>query len=105
MTSLYVIDLTYTVELDEIEAHIDAHRAFLHRHYEAGNFLASGPKVPRTGGVILAIGEAHEIEEITAEDPFRRHGVATYAITEFLPTMSAPELEPFRAGVPAVGDR
>ncbi|MFA6630592.1 MAG: YciI family protein, partial [Sulfuricurvum sp.] len=62
--------------------------------YALGHFLASGRKVPRTGGVILARGAScEEIEAIVTLDPFYRHGVAEYEITEFSPTMTVDALE------------
>ncbi len=67
--------------LAEIDAHLDAHRAFLDRHFATGAFLASGPKVPRTGGVILAHGTDRQALELTLnQDPFRQLGLANYVI-------------------------
>lgn len=40
--------------MEEVEAHIAAHRDFVDRNDAAGIFLASGPKNPCVGGVILA---------------------------------------------------
>lgn len=89
--NLFVIDLTYTADLAEVDRHLDAHRAFLKSQYEAGLFLASGPKTPRTGGVILAKGSSRaEIENLVELDPFKGAGVATYSITEFSAAMHAP---------------
>jgi uncharacterized protein YciI len=65
-----------------------------------GSFLASGRKVPRTGGVILARGASREeIETIINLDPFYRHHVAEYEIIEFSPTMSVNELAFLRDNV------
>lgn len=75
---------------------MDGHREFLRRNYDAGVFLASGRKEPRTGGIILATGDRAAIEEIIESDPFKYHGVTAYSITEFLPTTTGPQLEAFR---------
>lgn len=56
-------------------------------------FLASGRKVPRTGGVILAKGDRSDIEAFVAADPFSLHGVADYEITEVALTRTADGLE------------
>lgn len=89
--SLFVIDLTYTADLADVDRHLEAHRSFLKDQYAAGHFLASGPKNPRTGGVILAKGSSRaEIEHLVALDPFKIEAVASYAITEFYPVMSVP---------------
>ena len=102
--TLFVITLTYTVPLDMIDALLPAHRAFLDRHFATGEFLASGPCVPRVGGVILASApDRARIEEILAGDPFRQQQVATYQVTAFTPTRGpwAPYLA--TAGSPPVG--
>lgn len=70
--NLYVIDLTYRADLSEIDRLLEAHRDFLKQHYAAGVFLASGPKVPRNGGIILARGDSREaIERVVEQDPFK----------------------------------
>ena len=90
--SLFIIDLQYTAALPEIDALVEAHRSFLKDQYEAGLFLASGPKKPRTGGVILArAADLAEVERIIACDPFKVEGVADYIVTEFQPVMHAQE--------------
>lgn len=96
MTRLYVVDLTYIVELSQTEEHLAAHQAFLDRHYESGLFLVSGRKEPRTGGVIVATGTREEVERAVAEDPFSIAGVARYEITEFVPSRTAPALARYR---------
>ena len=56
---MYLIILTYQKDLSEVEKHLEAHRAYLDKHYASGYFVASGAQVPRTGGVIYyEIGRA-----------------------------------------------
>ncbi len=91
--NLFVIDIEYTVPLEQVEPHIEKHMQFLEKHYETGCFLTSGPKVPRSGGVIIAISATKkEIEKIIRHDPFYIEAVATYTITEFIPRMKAEGL-------------
>jgi uncharacterized protein YciI len=91
---MFIISLTYIKPLEEVDALIEEHVAYLKEQYALGSFLASGRKVPRTGGVILARGASREeIETIINLDPFYRHGVAEYEITEFSPAMTSQELE------------
>lgn len=93
-SNLFVIDLHYVVPLDQIDPYLSGHRQFLEDNYAKGNFLASGAKVPRTGGVILAVaGSIAEVEDIVQLDPFHSAGIATYTITEFEPRMAAPGLK------------
>ena len=90
---MYVVNLHYTRPLAEIEPWIEAHRAFLDRHYASGDFLASGPKVPRTGGVILVRGVSRvQLDELIAADPFYQAGLAQYEVIEFTPVKHCPEL-------------
>ena len=89
---MFVIELTYKADLSEIDAHMKAHMAFLNRYYASGNFLVSGRKIPRDGGIILAVGDSKEqIEQIIREDPFHSHGLATFRIIEFRASQKAPD--------------
>ncbi|MFX4229230.1 MAG: YciI family protein [Porticoccaceae bacterium] len=58
-----------------------------------GDVLASGRKVPRDGGVILAKGDRAALEDELTRDPFKQHDLADYTITEFVPVMVADGLE------------
>ncbi|MFJ8630039.1 YciI family protein [Streptomyces sp. NPDC093568] len=94
---MFVLELTYTAPIEDVDAVLDAHVAWLDEQYDRGVFLASGRKNPRDGGVILAVaGDRAGIEEIAAGDPFVRAGVCAYRITEFVATKTAPALEPYR---------
>ena len=91
---MFIIILSYLKPISEIDALLEPHVKFLNDYYASGVFLASGRKVPRTGGVILAKAESREeIERIVAEDPFAVHGVASYEIIEFTASKAAPGLE------------
>ncbi|NUP19590.1 MAG: hypothetical protein HOZ81_26610 [Streptomyces sp.] len=94
---MFVLELTYTAPVEDVDAVLEAHVAWLDAQYEAGVFLASGRKNPRDGGVILAVAEGRgRIEEIAATDPFVGAGVCAYRITEFVATKTAPALERYR---------
>lgn len=80
---MFVIELIYKASLDELDAAMKEHMAWLDSHYAAGTFLASGRKVPRDGGIILAVGERAAIEAIAKEDPFVARGLAETRIIEF----------------------
>ncbi|PSH57533.1 MULTISPECIES: YciI family protein [Phyllobacterium] len=92
---MFIVSLTYVVPLDEVDAAIPLHVAFLEKHYAAGTFLASGAKVPRTGGIILAKASSEEaLQEILAEDPFHQKKLAYYDVQEFVPSRTLKGLEP-----------
>lgn len=90
---MFVVLLTYIAPLEAVDRYLAEHREFLERHYAAGNFLLSGRKQPREGGVILATADSRDrLEAILGTDPFCIHGLASYEVVEFLPTMAAPAL-------------
>ncbi|WP_186058554.1 YciI family protein [Burkholderia gladioli] len=90
---MYVIDIHYIAPLERVDAALDRHRAYLQVQFENGVFIASGPKVPRSGGVILAARIARErLDAILAADPFVIEGLATYIVTEFKTTRVAAGL-------------
>lgn len=94
---MYIITLTYKVPLSEIERHLQSHRNFLDEQYKAGIFLASGPKNPRIGGVIISTGKVSrsEINAILGADPFYVHELADYEIIEFTPVKYHEYLKDF----------
>ena len=90
---MFVIELTYKTELADIDAHMAAHVVFLNKYYAAGNFLVSGRKIPRDGGIILAVGESRrQVEAIVEEDPFFQHDLADFRIIEFRASQRANDM-------------
>jgi uncharacterized protein YciI len=91
---MFILELTYTADLSEIDAAMQAHMRWLNAQYAAGRFLVSGRKVPRDGGVIIATGsDRAAIEAIAAEDPFVRQGLATVRVVEFRASQKTKEIE------------
>ncbi|MFD9727143.1 YciI family protein [Streptomyces sp. NPDC059072] len=94
---MFVMELSYTAPIEAVEELMDDHIAWLDGYYAAGVFLASGRKVPRDGGVILAGGVSRaEIEKIASEDPFTVSGVCAYRITEFIASKTSADLSTVR---------
>ena len=90
---MFIIELIYKAELEKIDARMGAHMKFVRKYYKAGNFLVSGRKIPRDGGIILAVGESREaIEAIAKEDPFYTHGLADYRVIEFRASQRADDV-------------
>lgn len=84
---MYIIELTYKKAMSEVEKHLEAHRAFLDVYYAKGVLVASGPKNPRVGGIILATEiERAELDRILSMDPFWIEQIAEFKITEFAVT-------------------
>ena len=94
---MFIVSLTYTCDLKDIDAHLEAHISYVHDQYASGHFIASGRKVPRTGGIILAQAASRdELDSILMLDPFYKEGLANYDVQEFIPTMVAAGLETMR---------
>ena len=93
---MFVVLLTYEAPLSEIDRLMPEHMAFLDQCYRAGVLLASGRRVPRTGGVLLATAPSNaDLEEIVRHDPFVVAGVASFEIVEFRTSQHHPRLAPF----------
>lgn len=93
---MFLVSLTYVEPLEQIEALLPAHGAFLEKYYAASVFIVSGRKVPRTGGIILATAPSKDaLMAILAEDPFHQAKVAHYEVTEFSPTKWDPRFTSF----------
>ena len=91
---MFVIELIYKVDLTKIDAHMRAHVAFLNKYYASGHFLVSGRKIPRDGGIILAVGKSREeIERIVQADPFHARGLADFRIIEFRASQKAADIQ------------
>lgn len=90
---MFVIELVYKADLQDIDAHMAAHVRFLKKYYADGTFLASGRKIPRDGGIILATGKSkQEIETLIKEDPFHKHGLADFRVIEFRASQRADDM-------------
>jgi uncharacterized protein YciI len=91
---MFVIELSYKADLARIDAHMAAHVKFLKKHYAAGSFVASGRKIPRDGGIILAVGTSREqIESIIKDDPFVARGLADFRIIQFRVSQRADDIQ------------
>jgi uncharacterized protein YciI len=91
---MFIIELIYKADLAELDAHMAAHVMFLKKYYTAGHFLVSGRKIPRDGGIILAIGKnRRQIEAIVEEDPFYERGLADFRIIEFRASQRADDIQ------------
>ncbi len=74
---------------------IAAHRAFLQRGYDRGDFLFSGPTIPPRGGFLVARAESlAQLQAMLAEEPYVRAKVMRFSrITEFDPVQHQPVLQ------------
>jgi len=89
---MFIVSLTYICELEEIDKILPEHIEYLKNQYKKGNFIASGRKIPRTGGIILSkLDNKEKLEKVLNEDPFKINNLAKYEIQEFIPSMTSNE--------------
>jgi uncharacterized protein YciI len=90
---MFILELVYKADLDAIDAAMKDHMAFVRTHYASGTFVVSGRKVPRDGGVIIAVGDDRAaIETIANADPFVTRGLADVRVTEFRASQHAKNI-------------
>lgn len=83
---MFVIELGYKVSIDIIDKYLVSHRDWLQKQYNDGKLLCSGPKNPRDGGFIIALGnDRTTVENMMLEDPFTINKISEYKIMEFDP--------------------
>lgn len=93
---MFILNLTYIKPINEVEKYLPAHISFLDEYYNLGNFICSGRKNPRSGGIILCNAEnINEVNDILNEDPFYKEEIASYEIIEFIPTKYATNFKTF----------
>ena len=91
---MFIIELIYKASLAQIDANMAAHMKYLKKYYATGNFLVSGRKIPRDGGIIVAVGTSREeIETIAREDPFCARGLAEVRVIEFRASQRADDIQ------------
>ena len=88
----------YLKPVDEVEVHLDAHRAWVREHAEAGRFIAAGREVPLQGGLLVAVGVTRdEVDAMIAAAPYVTEGVAQYDVREYDVVLAAPGAEALQA--------
>ena len=61
--NLFIVSLSYKSTLDEVDKYLAGHNEFLRKYFDNGIFICSGPKVPRTGGIILCKSDNFNVVE------------------------------------------
>lgn len=93
---MILVSLHYIVPLNQIDAYLEPHRALLNDLAARGVIICSGPKNPRTGGIILMnVDSINAAQQILSADPFMQQNLVTYDYTEFTPVKCAPEFQVF----------
>ena len=96
---LFVCLVDYLGDLKDIDSNLAAHREFLKKGYEAGFLLASGPRNPRNGGLIIGrFKDLESVIEFSKQDPFTIKNLAKYNIIEFDPVLRSDLIDAFCRG-------
>ncbi|MEV0766432.1 YciI family protein [Nocardia sp. NPDC050435] len=89
---MFILLNTYTAPLDRIDELLPEHRAWVHKHFAAGDFFIGGRREPRTGGFVIAFGDDKAaIEDILAQDPLVGYGVVEWHIEQVEVQLSGNE--------------
>jgi len=82
----FIITLDFKVPFETFGEAVPRHRAFLQTGFEQGLLLMSGPREPRTGGIVAARAESLEhLKAFFSKDPYKLEGLATHRFHEFTP--------------------
>ena len=92
MSTIYVVVLTYKNRSKRLTVRSLTSNGS--KGYADGLFLASGRRIPRTGGVILAKCDSREtLQARLSQDPFQQLGLARTEIIPFEASMASPALQ------------
>ena len=93
---MFIILLNYKVSVEEVDQFRPGHFKYLDKNYENGSFICSGPRIPRTGGVILCRAKSQEeVLAIIQDDPYLINDVVDYEIINFRTAHLAEGFEKF----------
>lgn len=93
---MFIAVLTYQKSLELVEENLEDHNQYLDKNYKLGNFIFSGRRKPRVGGVILINQDSeNKVLEIIKEDPFYVKKIAKYDLIDFVPSKYAEEFKTF----------
>jgi uncharacterized protein YciI len=81
---MFILLSTYLRPLDEVDAALSDHIAWVTRGYEEGHILVSGRREPPEGGaVVMRAADEEEVRALLADDPFQARGLARYEVHAF----------------------
>ncbi|WP_433028243.1 YciI family protein [Actinomycetospora sp. CA-053990] len=91
---MFVVVSAYNRAFGRGEPVRSEHLEFVKSCHDDGLFVASGPRRPAVGGLIIARGDdEQELRTLMLKDPFVRDGIASYEFFGFRPSRAVgPEL-------------
>lgn len=96
---MFFIQLKLIGEMNQVQAHMAAHKQWIKESIDAGIILCVGNLTATKGGGILAHSlSLPEMEEHLEKDPFVLHKLVTVDIVEFTPAQAHEKLSWFVEG-------
>ncbi|GAB0172296.1 YciI family protein [Helicobacter trogontum] len=96
MNKLFVCKVNYTKPFSQVEQFLAEHRAYLKLGYDSNVLLASGPRNPKDGGLIIGrFCDRDSVLDFAKKDPFCINNVAEYEIIEFDAVLYSKVLDDF----------
>ncbi|MGA9762092.1 MAG: YciI family protein [Gaiellaceae bacterium] len=87
----FLIESTFKRPFESFGDAVAEHRAHLKKGYDEGWLLVSGPKLDKSGGIMVArVDSVATIEAFFDADPYRHRGLAEYRVTGFDAVLSDP---------------
>jgi uncharacterized protein YciI len=87
---IFSVTLTYTRPIEEVNQHLDTHKAWLAGNLRHGHVILAGPLEGGGGGLVLAVCEDRaELEAMMAQDSFIANEVASYQAWACTPALAS----------------
>nr|WP_198980550.1 YciI family protein [Herbaspirillum sp. ASV7] len=87
---IFTVIMTYLRPLDEVNLHLDTHKAWLANNVKAGRVILAGPQGDGRGGLVLAAcADLNELNAMMNQDSFIHHGVASYEAYSCKPALAS----------------
>lgn len=93
---MFLLICTYVKPLEDVDKSLAAHRDYLNQKLATGELLVAGRRNPRVGGILITTHKnVEDARKFADEDPFSKHGVATFEIYEWTPTVKLDSADMF----------
>ncbi|MBK1785683.1 YciI family protein [Prauserella cavernicola] len=98
---MYVVLVTYTAPLTEIDYALPDHVEWVAKQYDHNHLLASGRRDVHLGEVLIVRPMSRlKLDAMLAADPLALAHLAHYEVTEFAATRTCPELRMLNEAIP-----
>jgi len=83
---MFAFHSKYLKSQEDVDAFLEAHKAWMKPLIDNKILICAGPKVPRNGGfIMLQTSDKDKALRIMAQDPYVTNGIAIYDVIEFEP--------------------